>query len=106
MRVYNYFQLNLNRELRTFNLFLLRRMLRRQSARYNSQANKPTENLFEIGDVNYLVPSSSIKKEENGENCTPARSQRTSLGRPLRKAAEKVQSYKEIPLNIKMRRSE
>ncbi|GFZ12833.1 hypothetical protein Acr_23g0012180 [Actinidia rufa] len=83
-----------------------RRRLRRQSARYNSQANKPTENLFEIGDANYLVPSSSIKKEKNGENCTPARSQRTSLGRPLRKAAEKVQSYKETPLNIKMRRPE
>ncbi|PSR95220.1 Shugoshin-1 like [Actinidia chinensis var. chinensis] len=83
-----------------------RRRLRRQSARYNSQANKPTENLFEIGDVNYLVPSSSIKKEKNGENCTPARSQRISLGRPLRKAAEKVQSYKETPLNIKMRRPE
>ncbi|PSS14256.1 Shugoshin-1 like [Actinidia chinensis var. chinensis] len=84
-----------------------RRRLRRQSARYNSQVNESTENLFEIGDVNYLVPSSSIKQEENDENCMPAReSQRTSLGRPLRKAATKIQSYKEIPVNTKMRRSE
>lgn len=33
------------------------------------------------------------------------RSERTSIGRPSRKAAEKVQSYKEIPLNLKMRRA-
>ena len=31
---------------------------------------------------------------------------RTSLGRPMRKAAEKVQSYKEIPIKIKLRRTE
>ncbi|XP_072994031.1 shugoshin-1 isoform X2 [Typha latifolia] len=29
---------------------------------------------------------------------------RTSVGRPLRRAAEKVISYKELPLNVKMRR--
>ncbi|CAL9152464.1 unnamed protein product [Musa hybrid cultivar] len=31
---------------------------------------------------------------------------RSSVGRPLRKAAEKVGSYKEMNLNVKMRRSE
>lgn len=48
--------------------------------------------------------NSSIKKvEEEGEICMPLRS---SIGRPLRKAAEKVQSYKEPPLKSKMRRVE
>ena len=31
---------------------------------------------------------------------------RLSIGRPLRLAAKKVQSYKETPLNVKMRRTE
>ncbi|KAK8601445.1 hypothetical protein V6N13_058847 [Hibiscus sabdariffa] len=64
-----------------------RRCLRRQSAR---------ENLFELDDIGFadtpLVSSSS--------------SSITSMGRPLRKAAEKVQSYKEFPLNVKMRRAD
>ncbi|KAH7864504.1 hypothetical protein Vadar_030241 [Vaccinium darrowii] len=88
-----------------------RRCLRRQSARFTSQADEPTDNLFEIEDAKFLVPSrSSVQKGENDENCAPIfearESQRTSLGRPSRRAAEKVQSYKEIPLNVKMRRSQ
>uniref|UniRef100_A0A5B7BEL4 Putative shugoshin-1 n=1 Tax=Davidia involucrata TaxID=16924 RepID=A0A5B7BEL4_DAVIN len=67
-----------------------RRRLRRQSA---SLQQEPTENLFEIEDAKFPV-------------AQPQESQRTSIGRPLRKAAERVQSYKEIPLNIKMRRPE
>ncbi|KAK9028989.1 hypothetical protein V6N11_026119 [Hibiscus sabdariffa] len=63
-----------------------RRCLRRQSAR---------ENLFELDDIGFadtpLVSSSTSI---------------TSMGRPLRKAAEKVQSYKEFPLNVKMRRTD
>ncbi|RXH83583.1 hypothetical protein DVH24_005836 [Malus domestica] len=91
-----------------------RRCLRRQSARFISQ----TENLFEIEDVKLPVsctpdspmrssgptPSiSSTRKEEGEDNCAPRRS---SVGRPLRKAAEKVKSYKEVSLVVKMRRSE
>lgn len=88
-----------------------RRCLRRQSAWFISQPHEPTDNLFEIEDVKFLVPScTSVKKGDNDENCAPIfearESQRTSLGRPVRRAAEKVQSYKEVPRNIKMRRSE
>ncbi|KAM1056290.1 hypothetical protein ACFX13_030458 [Malus domestica] len=91
-----------------------RRRLRRQSARFISQ----TENLFEIEDVKLPVnhtpdspmrsssPTpliSSTRKEGGEDNCAPRRS---SVGRPLRKAAEKVKSYKEVPIIVKMRRSE
>ncbi|KAB2614693.1 shugoshin-1-like [Pyrus ussuriensis x Pyrus communis] len=91
-----------------------RRRLRRQSARFISQ----TENLFEIEDVqlpfNHTPDSpmrrsgptpliSSTRKEGEEDNCAPRRS---SVGRPLRKAAEKVKSYKEVPIIAKMRRSE
>ncbi|CAN6559890.1 unnamed protein product [Malus baccata var. baccata] len=91
-----------------------RRRLRRQFARFISQ----TENLFEIEDVKLPVnhtpdspmrsssPTpliSSTRKEGGEDNCAPRRS---SVGRPLRKAAEKVKSYKEVPIIVKMRRSE
>ncbi|KAL7226103.1 hypothetical protein ACSBR1_021270 [Camellia fascicularis] len=91
-----------------------RRCLRRQSARFRYQQHEPNEDLFEIEDAKFLLAptpfGSPIRKEENDENCAPAgsearESQRTSLGRPMRRAVQKVQSYKETPLNIKMRRS-
>lgn len=100
--------------------------MRRQSARLKSSLKEPKENLFELKDINYsvnqLVESPlhkeaatsegtlSIKKEQNSENYVrkydPLQLRRNSIGRPARKAAVKVQSYKEVPLNIKMRRSE
>ncbi|KAK4607563.1 hypothetical protein RGQ29_001418 [Quercus rubra] len=101
-----------------------RRCLRRQSARFKSHEREPTENLFEIEDAKLLVSqsrensiqeepvplNSSFKNEDEGENCVPRNeaqaSLRSSIGRPLRKAAEKVQSYKEAPLKSKMRREE
>uniref|UniRef100_A0A7N2KMJ2 Shugoshin C-terminal domain-containing protein n=1 Tax=Quercus lobata TaxID=97700 RepID=A0A7N2KMJ2_QUELO len=101
-----------------------RRCLRRQSARFKSHERDPTENLFEIEDAKLLVSqshensiqeepvplNSSFKNEEEGKNCVPRNeaqvSLRSSIGRPLRKAAEKVQSYKEAPLKSKMRREE
>ncbi|XP_075634518.1 SHUGOSHIN 2-like isoform X5 [Castanea sativa] len=101
-----------------------RRCLRRQSARFKSQEREPTENLFEIEDAKFLVSqshensiqeepvplNSSFKNEEEGDNCVPRNeaqaSLRSSIGRPLRKAAEKVQSYKEVPLKCKLRRVE
>ena len=103
---------------------LTRRCLRRQSARFKSHEREPTENLFEIEDAKLLVSqsrensiqeepvplNSSFKNEDEGENCVPRNeaqaSLRSSIGRPLRKAAEKVQSYKEAPLKSKMRREE
>lgn len=87
---------------------------------------EPKENLFELEDINYSVKQlaesplhkesviceskPSIKKEQNYDNYArkydPLELRRNSIGRPARKAAVKVQSYKEVPLNIKMRRSE
>ncbi|CAK7332191.1 unnamed protein product [Dovyalis caffra] len=110
------------------------RCVRRQSAR--SREREPAENLFEIEDVKFPVcnsraengPTPSIMKDvkfpvcnsraENGptpsimkeETCEPRNetqvSHRSSIGRPSRRAAEKIQSYKEVPVNVKMRRAE
>ncbi|XP_062082177.1 shugoshin-1-like isoform X2 [Humulus lupulus] len=84
-----------------------RRRLRKQSVRFKSHWREPKENLFEIEDAKF--PSSQAHHDNRvhsslEESCV--RSQRSSIGRPLRKAAEKVQSYREVPLNMKMRRNE
>ncbi|KAJ6800025.1 SHUGOSHIN 2-like [Iris pallida] len=45
------------------------------------------------------------KKDQTASSpCQTQEPRRTSVGRPTRRAAEKVGSYKEIPLNVKMRR--
>ena len=87
---------------------------------------EPTDNLFETEDLklpirshedNCLGPtpptaSDSVRDEDNlrDQSVSPQHqnqgSRRASLGRPMRRAAEKVNSYKEVPLNIKMRRAE
>ncbi|KAB5561743.1 hypothetical protein DKX38_006700 [Salix brachista] len=48
----------------------------------------------------------SRRKETCGAGNEAQVSLRSSIGRPLRRAAEKVQSYKEVPLHVKMRRAE
>uniref|UniRef100_F6GW90 Salutaridine reductase n=3 Tax=Vitis vinifera TaxID=29760 RepID=F6GW90_VITVI len=76
---------------------------RRQSCRFKSQQREPNGDLFEIEDAKLpvgwheggLAPSNSpIKKEEGDESCVEKHeargSQRSSIGRPLRRAAEKV----------------
>ncbi|XP_024462150.2 SHUGOSHIN 2 isoform X11 [Populus trichocarpa] len=99
---------------------------RKQSIRIKSEAQieEPTEDLFQTDDAKFHVPAiygdpvhescptlsaPSVKIEsETGNSALRFETQeprRTSL-RPPRRAAEKVQSYKEIPLNVKMRRSE
>ncbi|XWS74354.1 hypothetical protein CRYUN_Cryun02cG0207900 [Craigia yunnanensis] len=99
-----------------------RRCLRRQSARFKSQEREPTENLFQIDDVKFEATEqldtpmhedgstplgSSITMEETfNPRAETQILKRSSLGRPLRKAVEKVQSYKEVPVNVKMRRKE
>ncbi|KAK3205904.1 hypothetical protein Dsin_019950 [Dipteronia sinensis] len=92
-----------------------RRCLRRQSARFQSQEREPAENLFEIEDtklLDTLPPNDPVHEDfstpagssfANKETCSTRSetqvSKRSSMGRPLRRAAEKVQSYKEVPLN-------
>ena len=79
------------------------------------------ENLFELEDV--MLPTAGVPTDfgpasspftykdckddkQHGAELKSRRPERTSIGgRPLRKAAEKVQSYKEVPLNSKMRRA-
>ncbi|POO01133.1 Shugoshin, C-terminal [Trema orientale] len=94
-----------------------RRRLRRQSASFKSREKEPTENLFEIEDAKFPASQAfdklrhSTLAEEKEENCiwrsaAVIGSQRSSIGRPLRKAAGKVHSYREVPINVKMRRKE
>lgn len=103
-----------------------RRCTRRHSARFESQEPEPPENLFGIETAQFpiskpfdnkedteaaptIFPSSSSNREDREDDCASGveekLSRKSSIGRPSRRAAEKVQSYKEIPLNIKMRRS-
>lgn len=91
--------------------------MRRQSARFKSHEREPTENFFEIEDAKFPGSQTLDNQmhctlaEEKEESCVlrsepVVGSQRSSIGRPLRKAAGKVQSYREVPLNVKMRRKE
>ncbi|XP_024032443.1 SHUGOSHIN 2-like [Morus notabilis] len=85
-----------------------RRCVRRQSVQLKSHERKPTENLFEIEDAKFDSPKQT-GKENREESCIPnseagVTTRRSSLGRPMRKAVVKVQSYKEVPLKFKMRR--
>ncbi|KAK6144336.1 hypothetical protein DH2020_021156 [Rehmannia glutinosa] len=100
-----------------------RRRLRRQSASSRIRHEEPTDNLFEIDDAMFpvVLPSNTPTHEAGPEFLTSsaggvltdgisvskleAEARRTSIGRPSRRAAEKVQSYKERPINVKMRRS-
>lgn len=99
--------------------------LRRQSARLKAKEPETTEDVFGVDDTQFLVSSScddkvhesgpissdSFIKSEHEEEIMTLRNegqelQRVSVGRPLRRAVEKIQSYKEVPLNVKMRREE
>ncbi|KAL0907976.1 hypothetical protein M5K25_022435 [Dendrobium thyrsiflorum] len=93
--------------------------LRRKSIILKAESCVPTEDLFEIEDTKFpmcsgdnkgggsapTIPTKSVKIEEEEVQLT-SNLRRTSLGRPLRRAAEKVNCYKELPLNAKLRRSE
>ncbi|MED6175664.1 hypothetical protein PIB30_080560 [Stylosanthes scabra] len=77
---------------------------RRYSGSLKTHEHEALENLFEIEDTIMLNPCSVVGGESlKLRNEGP----RNSFGRPLRRrAAEKIQSYKEVPLNVKMRRLE
>lgn len=64
------------------------------------------ENSIPNGDPTPLILSTKKEREESGAPKSEGVSQRSSIARPLRKAVEKVQSYKEPPLHVKMRRTE
>ncbi|CAK9313403.1 unnamed protein product [Citrullus colocynthis] len=94
--------------------------LRRQSTRFKLEEPVAIKDSLEIKNSNStsaflykeevmceVGATSSVQKEDYGNSTDRSEVQecrRTSVGRPSRRAAEKVISYKEIPLNIKMRR--
>ncbi|XP_047180595.1 shugoshin-1-like [Vigna umbellata] len=88
-----------------------RRRLRRHSTTFKTHEHEPLENLFELEDA-YLVTQSvpnkmrsPTSKTERGESSDLRnKASRCSFGRPLRRAVQKVHSYKEVPVNIKLRR--
>ncbi|XP_073111230.1 SHUGOSHIN 2-like isoform X1 [Elaeis guineensis] len=47
-----------------------------------------------------------VQEEESSPRYQNQGSRRSSLGRPMRRAVEKVSSYREVPLNVKMRRDD
>ncbi|PSS05063.1 Shugoshin-1 like [Actinidia chinensis var. chinensis] len=100
--------------------------LRRQSARLKPVKPEPSGDSFEIDDAKSpggclqddqmqedLSTSMclSAKKDDKGGSSGPSDGEAqelrgSSMGRPSRLAAKKVQSYKEIPINVKMRRGD
>ncbi|KAK9064068.1 hypothetical protein SSX86_017940 [Deinandra increscens subsp. villosa] len=98
---------------------------RRQSAKFKLDEHKPTEDYdvppcslphddddkMKVNDsiVGRSSSSSSSKQEDKEgdsfqDHNKPQEHRKTSLSRPVREAAKKVQSYKEVNLVVKMRR--
>ncbi|CAN4119410.1 unnamed protein product [Withania somnifera] len=94
-----------------------RQCLRRKSTYSKVQHPEPAaEDLFELEglavpfnspvhkDGFVQSPSSGVEEVKHDKENVAQLSRKNSIGRPSRKAAKKVHSYKEIPVNIKMRR--
>lgn len=93
-----------------------RHSLRRQSALFRPEKPEPAEDFFDTEDPKFEVsnlcddmseslPTASSETSENNA-CTldPQVTRRSSIGRPSRRSAVKVVSYREVPINLKMRR--
>lgn len=104
----------------------------RRSVHSTPESHQPVEGLHDVKDIEIAVQSitqlshnetveldysssqghiGQVKKEEEDLSGLPHFSneehgRRSSVGRPLRRAAEKVASYKEMSLKLKMRRAE
>jgi hypothetical protein len=95
---------------------IYRHSLRRQSALFKPENPEPSEDFFDVDDPKFevsnicddisesLPTASSATSENNACAPGPQEVRRSSIGRPLRRSAVKVVSYKEVPLNVKMRR--
>uniref|UniRef100_A0A5B7AV05 Putative shugoshin-1 isoform X2 n=1 Tax=Davidia involucrata TaxID=16924 RepID=A0A5B7AV05_DAVIN len=98
---------------------------RSQSARFKSEEAEPIGDLLLVDNAKFPTCSprddqmqedgsssmcSSVEKDDKEDNTAPKDEaqefRRSSVGRPSRLAAKKIQSYKEIPINVKMRRTE
>ncbi|XP_024968875.1 SHUGOSHIN 1-like isoform X2 [Cynara cardunculus var. scolymus] len=94
---------------------------RRQSARFKHDEPKSTKDLFHTDNVDlppcpllddtmqeddsHLVKVSVKKEDVEGDSVSLER-RRSSISRPSREAAKKVQSYKEMNVKVKLRRTE
>jgi len=96
-------------------LNICRKPQRRKSARLNSVSSEDTDITVETvhEDVVASLAGSSSNasmeqrtNQEQNDNCSMRKSNEEQISgrRSLRRAAEKVVSYKEKPLNVKMRR--
>ncbi|CAK8572948.1 unnamed protein product [Lathyrus sativus] len=90
-----------------------RHSLRRQSSLFKHGNPETAEDFFDIDDPKFEVSSLCDNLPESlptassctSENCAlDPRERRSSISRPSRRSALKVVSYKEVPLNVKMRR--
>lgn len=102
-------------------LNICRKSQRRKSSRLNLGSCEVTEGTFETSHEDVIAPlgpsSSNVlieqrknEKQNNGRSLMKSSKEQatgrpSAVARPLRRAAEKILSYKEIPLNVKMRRS-
>lgn len=94
-----------------FYVMFYRVVARRSSARFKHDEPKPTDDVFHTDEMDDKMQeddkASSVKKEANSlRSKLSQESRRSSISRPSREAAKKVQSYKEISVNVKMRRPE
>ncbi|KAL5207690.1 hypothetical protein ABZP36_032125 [Zizania latifolia] len=94
-----------------------RKLPRRKSSRLDPGSCEVTNDTSKIVQEDIIAPSSinvfiEQTKNDMQNGCTPstklseehATGRRSSVGRPSRRAAEKIVSYKEIHVNAKMRR--
>ncbi|KAL8199590.1 hypothetical protein R6Q57_013158 [Mikania cordata] len=77
---------------------------RRQSARFKHDEPKPAGGFSCTDEMNDKMQEDDVVFSLPNKACEESR--RSSISRPSRDAAKKVQSYKEISLNVKMRRPE
>ena len=94
--------------------------MRRQTNRFRPENPEPAEDsFFERDDAKFNVSqlfdnvsekncptTSTVTSEQENDACIfePQETRRSSVGRPLRRTVEKIVSYKEVPVNRKMRR--
>ncbi|KAJ0694059.1 putative shugoshin [Helianthus annuus] len=88
-----------------------RSVARRQSARFKHDEPKPAEDTFHTDEIDDKMQvddiAVSVKKEDDSlPNKVSQEGRRSSISRPSREVTKKVQSYKEISVNVKMRRPE
>lgn len=94
-----------------FGLNICRKSQRRKSTRLNSVSSEDMDITVETERRDVIAPlagsssnTSRINQEQNDCSSRKSNEEQISGRRSLRRAAEKVVSYKEKPLNVKMRR--